>query len=105
MKTKQTHSYWQQHISQWQKSGVSQAKYCKQHGLKANRFSYHKLKFKFKDKPAQISSSAFIKIPIAQVAVKETQAPLTLNFASGLSLSGIEANNIGLVKQLAAVLS
>jgi len=103
MKTKQTHSYWQQHISQWQKSGVSQAKYCKQHGLKANRFSYHKLKFKAK--PAQISSSAFIKIPVAQAAVKETQAPLTLNFASSLSLSGIEANNIGLVKQLAAVLS
>jgi hypothetical protein len=103
MKTKQTHSYWQQHISQWQKSGVSQAKYCKQHGLKANRFSYQKLKFKVK--PAQTSSSGFIKIPVAQVAVKETRTPLTLHFASGLSLSGIEANNIGLVKQLAAVLS
>ena len=103
MKTKQTHSYWQQHISQWQKSGLSQAKYCRQHGLKANRFSYHKLKFKAK--PAQTSSSGFIKIPVAQVAVKETLAPLTLHFTNGLSLSGIEGNNIALVKQLAAVLS
>ena len=103
MKTKQTHSYWQQHISEWQKSGWSQATYCKQHGLKANRFSYHKLKFK--TKAAQTSSSGFINIPVAQVAVKETQAPLTLHFSNGLSLSGIEGNNVGLVKQLAAVLS
>jgi hypothetical protein len=103
MKTKQTHSYWQQHISQWQQSGLSQAKYCKQHGLKANRFSYHKLKFQAK--PTQTSSTSFIKIPVAQVAVKETQAPLTLHFASGLSLSGIEGSNIGLVEQLTAVLS
>ena len=103
MKTKQPHSFWQQHISQWQQSGLSQAKYCKQHGLKVNRFSYHKLKLKTKS--AQTSSTSFIKIPVAQAAVKETQAPLTLHFASGLSLSGIEGNNIALVKQLAAVLS
>lgn len=103
MKTKQTQLYWQQHINQWHKSGLSQAKYCRQHGLKTNRFSYHKLKFKAK--PAQTSSSGFIKIPVAQVAVKETLAPLTLHFTNGLSLSGIEGNNIALVKQLAAVLS
>ena len=103
MKTKQTQLYWQQHISQWQKSTLSQAKYCKQHGLKTNRFSYHKLKFKAK--PETTGSSGFIKIPVAQVALKERQVPLTLHFTSGLSLSGIEANNIGLFRQLAAVLS
>ncbi|WP_425307108.1 IS66 family insertion sequence element accessory protein TnpA [Glaciecola punicea] len=89
MKTKQTQSYWQ-HISQWQKSTLSQTKYCKQHGLKTNRFSYHKLK----TKPETTGSSGFIKIPVAQVARKERQVPLTLHFTSGLSLSGIEANNV-----------
>ena len=30
---------WKQHIEDWQASGLSQAEYCRQHGLNANTFS------------------------------------------------------------------
>jgi len=30
---------WKQHIEGWQASGLSQAEYCRQHGLNANTFS------------------------------------------------------------------
>ena len=30
---------WKNHIEEWQASGLSQAEYCRQHGLNANTFS------------------------------------------------------------------
>ena len=30
---------WKQHIEAWQASGLSQAEYCRQHGLNTNTFS------------------------------------------------------------------
>jgi hypothetical protein len=30
---------WKNHIEDWQASGLSQAEYCRQHGLNANTFS------------------------------------------------------------------
>ena len=30
---------WKQHIEDWQASGLSQAEYCRRHGLNANTFS------------------------------------------------------------------
>lgn len=32
--------FWQQHFAAWQASGLSQAEYCKQHGLKFSNFAY-----------------------------------------------------------------
>jgi hypothetical protein len=32
--------FWESHIEQWQKSGLSQAAYCRSHQLKAHRFYY-----------------------------------------------------------------
>jgi hypothetical protein len=37
---KQRRRFWEHHIEQWQKSGVSQAAYCRRHQLKAHRFYY-----------------------------------------------------------------
>ena len=93
--------FWQQHVSQWQKSNLSQAQYCKKHNLKSHSLSHHKRKLETKHKKAP--SSGFIKVAVPQTL--EVQTPLTLHFASGLSLSGIEHGNIGLVKQLTAILA
>jgi hypothetical protein len=101
MTTKQTQSFWQQHVSQWQQSTLSQAQYCKKHDLKPHSLSHHKRKLETKRE--KVASSGFIKVTVPQRV--EVQTPLTLHFASGLSLSGIEDNNIALVKQLTAVLS
>jgi hypothetical protein len=101
MKTKSTQAFWQQHVSQWQKSALSQAQYCKKHDLKAHSLSFHKRKLETRRE--EDASSGFIKVTVPQRV--ELQTPLTLHFANGLSLSGIEVNNIALVKQLTALLS
>jgi hypothetical protein len=35
----------QEHIPQWQASHLTQAEYCKTHGIKPHIFSYYKKKF------------------------------------------------------------
>jgi hypothetical protein len=32
--------FWQEHITAWQSSGLSQTAYCQQHDLKLNTFTY-----------------------------------------------------------------
>ncbi|WP_407635331.1 IS66 family insertion sequence element accessory protein TnpA [Methylohalobius crimeensis] len=32
--------FWQEHFDAWRVSGLSQAEYCKQHGLKFSHFAY-----------------------------------------------------------------
>jgi len=99
--SKQLTTFWQQHVSQWQSSGLTQAQYCKKHELNPQRLSHHKRKLETKGK--QSGKTGFIAVPIPQALPKPT--PLTLHFSSGLSLSGINPNNVDVVKQLAAVLS
>jgi len=43
MTRKQRH--WKKHIAAWQNSGLSQAAYCREHGLSIKAFGYHKQKF------------------------------------------------------------
>lgn len=101
MAIRQTQIFWQQHVSQWQDSALSQAQYCKKHNLKPHSLSHHKRKQEAKRDIA--SSAGFIQLPVPQVL--PAPSTLTLHFASGLSLSGIEPNNVVLVRQLASVLS
>ncbi len=37
-------SYWQEHISNWRTSGITQVSYCKKHDLKSPQFHYWKKK-------------------------------------------------------------
>ena len=41
----QNHATMQGHIAQWQASDLTQAAYCKEHGIKPHIFSYYKKKF------------------------------------------------------------
>ena len=36
---------WQSHIARWQQSGLNQAAYCREHGLKPHQFTYWKNRF------------------------------------------------------------
>jgi hypothetical protein len=41
----QNHATMHGHIAQWQASDLTQAAYCKEHGIKPHIFSYYKKKF------------------------------------------------------------
>lgn len=44
MTTQSKSDFWQQHIADWQASGLSQAAYCDQHNLKLSNFTYWRSK-------------------------------------------------------------
>jgi hypothetical protein len=100
MLVKPTQGFWAQHVERWKTSSLSQAQYCKKHQLNAHSLSYHKRKLETQH--ALVKGTGFIQVPVPPWVPPAT---LTLHFASGLSLSGIESNNIDVVKQLTAVLS
>lgn len=103
--------YWQQHINQWRKSGLSQAQYCKDNSIKESAFSYHKCRLTNGSVLVEPKKSGFLQLSAPQIFPAHvslstlTHEPLTLHLAKGLSISGIALNNLDLVKQLSEMLS
>ena len=68
---------WQNHIEAWKNSGLSQADYCRQHGINANTFSGRYRLYKL-----QPSSPASL-IPVQIVPSKSTTTPIVLRHTKG----------------------
>lgn len=101
--TTQAMQFWPEHVSKWRDSGLSQADYCRQHGLCQNSFSYHKLKSSTGLMPTKGESAGFVHVQV--IPQPEYHESLTLHFANGARLTGIADNNMEMIKQLAVVLS
>ncbi len=61
MKNKQR--FWKKHIAAWENSGVSQAEYCREHGLSVKTFGYHKRRTVASAKPQKV-------IPVPKTAIR-----------------------------------
>lgn len=101
--TKQDARFWPEHVSKWHDSGLSQADYCREHGLCQNSFSYHKRKYSTGLVPTKGESAGFVSVQV--IPQPQYHEPLTLHFANGARLTGIADNNMDMIKQLAVVLS
>ncbi|MGZ5575412.1 MAG: IS66 family insertion sequence element accessory protein TnpA [Methylobacter sp.] len=87
MSPNQNHDTMQVHITQWQVSSLSQAEYCKEHGIKPHIFNYYKKKFS----PSVKQSSQLVPVRLlADEALLETRSSarnvLRLTHANGFSL-------------------
>jgi len=94
--------YWREHINSWRKSGHSGAAYCLLHQLVYHQFSYWRRKFL--DSHAQLTPcepTGFIR-----VLGTGTESPVGLSLAlpNGLVIQDIGDTNVGVVRQLLAVL-
>jgi hypothetical protein len=103
-KLSQNEQFWRDHTSQWQDGGLTQAAYCRQHALCQQKFSYYKHKYSSTTLvPVIRKSSGFVSVQV--LPERQTHEPLTLHFTNGVRLSGINDNNVSLVKQLAGMWS
>lgn len=50
--------YWKTHVEEWTHTELSQVEYCRQNGLRPNRFTYWKRKLQRKDLPVE-----FVQVP------------------------------------------
>ena len=74
-------THWRRHIEAWQGSGLSQADYCRRHGLNANTFSG-----RLRDYRALPEAAAPALVPVRLAAAEPPAAPaapLVLRTASG----------------------
>jgi hypothetical protein len=73
--------YWPAHFRDKKNSGLSQAEYCRRHGIKYNAFQYWKQKV---CKPKSSSSMTFVQVRDGAAAVELDSAGTELNFKSPL---------------------
>jgi len=69
---------WKNHIEAWQSSGLSQAEYCRQHGLNANTFSGRLSHHRSQEKPRQ-SGLIPVQVQSAPAASDAAAGPVVLS--------------------------
>jgi len=91
--------YWQDHITQWQVSGLTQKAYCQEQGLRYATFGYWVRKLRAATEEVGTLSSGFVPVTAAT-----SPSGLTLALPNGLEIRGIEADNLCLVQPLLGAL-
>ncbi len=96
----QAKSFWLDHLEQWQSSGLSQAAYCRQHGLCQQKFSYRKRQAGFRVKNTE-TSTGFARVQVDSCLPPSVSGiGLSLRFSDGVSIEGITERNLALVQPL-----
>lgn len=98
----QRHEYWQQQMEQWQQSGLSGLKYCKQHHLSYHRFSYWRSKLsRIEGGENELSNPTPSASSFVKVVQREERTPdLVITLPNGITLQGITTDHIPLISQL-----
>jgi hypothetical protein len=83
----QNHAAMQGHIAQWQASSLSQAEYCKEHGIKPHILSYYKKKFSSLAKQSSqlVPVTLLVEEPYSAIGSSACNV-LKLTHANGFSL-------------------
>lgn len=79
MKQTEKAQFWKQHFAAWQASSLSQAEYCKRHGLKVSNFAYWRTRSKKRQRKLMPLSFA----PHAPVSASDR---LVLDLPQGIRL-------------------
>ena len=100
----QLSQYWHEHIDACRDSGSSGAAYCQLHQLAYHRFNYWRRKFRELDSRAQLApceSTGFARVLASR---SDSPSGLSLALPNGLVIQDISETNVGVVRQLLAVL-
>ena len=100
----QRSEYWRGHIDACRDSGSSGAAYCQLHQLAYHRFNYWRRKFQALDSRTLLTPSE--STGFARVLAGHSGLPngLSLALPNGLVIQDIGETNVGVVRQLLAVL-
>lgn len=94
--TREREQLWQQHITEWQASGLSGMAYCKQQSLTYCRFIYWRKRLAGSGRVSDgAASSGFARV--APVSGIEATGGLTVSLPGGVLITGLHAGNIELL--------
>ena len=70
--------WWEPHLAAWRDSGLSQAAYCRRHGLSLPCFGYWRSKLHAAWTPQELSENALLPIVVAEVAMSDDRIEVVL---------------------------
>jgi hypothetical protein len=83
-------SFWTQHLQDWQRSGLSQAAYVRQHQLPLARFGYWKRKL-----DSDATRTGFVRVTVAP-----STAPVRIHHRSGTLIECLPGTDIQWLRDL-----
>ena len=92
--------FWQAHITAWQTTGQSQKAYCHTHRLSYSAFGYWVRKLRTASMEHPPRTTGFVPVSVPPV-----NGGLILSLPNGAEIRGIEADNLGLLRDLLGVLA
>ena len=92
-------TFWQDHVTTWQASDLTQKAYCETHGLRYSTFGYWVRKLRAPSVDRE-SASGFVPVTLSPA-----DGGLVLALPNGLEIRGIEAGNLSLVRDLLGMLA
>jgi len=98
MNHKERATHWQNHINQWQETGLSGPQFCNQHGLNLAQFYYWKNKVLLRSSKAALDPkcpSGFATVVVADTPMVDEGLCFTL--PNGCAIVGITGANVLLV--------
>jgi len=87
-------TFWQEQVSAWRASGLSQARFCRDHGLKVRDFGYWKRKLSL------TSSAGFVPLRVRGQSASPSSPALCLVLESGLRIEVREGFSPGALRDL-----
>ena len=98
--------FWLQRVNAWHQSGFSQKAWCDQHGVSPSQFSYWKRKLQAVHVNSDTTPSSFVPAVLEDnvFPARETAPSITVTFPNGVTVSGIDHQNLLLLKELMEVL-
>jgi hypothetical protein len=90
---------WQHHVQAWKTTNLSQAQYCRTHGLDQSQFSYWKRKF---NRVNSVTQSVTSKFALAQIetVTEHVSSSLTVTLPNGAQVEGIDESNAQIAAKL-----
>jgi len=92
---------WQKILTEQERSGLSQAEYCRQHHISAAKLSYHRCRFKVREKSS--NNSARFK-PIKISSLPPTSDGIKLILPNGFQCEFSSRTDVLQIKKLIEVL-
>ncbi|MFU2209836.1 IS66 family insertion sequence element accessory protein TnpA [Solidesulfovibrio sp. C21] len=82
-------AYWSEHVAAWQRSGLSQGAYCRQHGLSQSSLSYWRKRLGATNDRDAASFVTIVPVPLlasAQADMATAPEPLLVHVGDGFRI-------------------
>lgn len=97
--------FWKNHVHAWQDSGLSKARYCREHDLIYHQFIYWVPKISAAVRSGIAATSESSKfLPVVIQRQQAVPAELQIRLPNGATITGISAESVELVGTLMAQL-